>query len=179
MKNKKNIAFLVVCCSFVLVSCDEARVNDRPLGSGVSAAPYNTTSNVAPDSQRGAGLLSDLAGGETATGATNDPGTLFNPNVGNENNNGPVVTNAGGSGASTVTNPVISNGAQTAANNAGAEENIPVGWMDPNDPTIVISPYNRNHKYRIKQKDGTLMPSGKVLRDNKYPTSENKKFMIP
>lgn len=58
---------------------------------------------------------------------------------------------------------------------APVADEIKTAWPDPADPTIVRSPDDPNIKIRVTRPDGTVYPSGTILRD---PVS-GKKFKMP
>ncbi len=149
---KKYFAFTILSssCLMALVSCEQpSRIVDHP----VPNPPY------IPENNQATRLDDNL-----------------NNDALNSNNFDPTI---GSSGGDTIGDRIPNKNDAVINTPNLANQSIPLAWPDPNDPTVVRSPYDQTKKIRILKSDGTTYPSGTVLWDTNYPKSEGKKFRVP
>ncbi len=175
-----------VCSSvltLVMVSCQDDRVVDRPLmtvttpGAAVNnnalmqnfmqegQQPQGSEFNPTPNNTSG-GTIQNLLQNPAPT----------QPNIANNGGTFNQVTPTPNPVANPNTLPVLPNN-NTVVAPKPAGDVIPVA-VPTNDPTIVLSPYDKTKKIRISRKDNTPYPSGTILRDTNFP-NEVKKFRVP
>lgn len=190
MKTHQTIGLLFASAAVLLPSCETERVNERPIGlhpvgpyandpngfgnnlqNEVQANPLDPNmgqnSGFNPDpGGMGGGTIGRLVGGENNLPPTRpaDPRPMV-PSP------GPVVDPIG---PSVPSGPAIAQPKPVTP----VGEAIPVAWPTE-DPTVVISPYDRTKKIKILNRS-TNKPyaAGTILRDTNFP-KEVKKFRVP
>lgn len=182
MKKSLSTTVLLALPAVILVSCEQpARVVERPLGHN-AAYPQIAAQTPDPSMQQsnGTDLLNQLQ--------SSDPlnNTGLDPQAGNTPGNTTLGSLLGGNsgqgttaGTNTPGNTISSGNGLTPPAPVVQTANIPTAWLDPGDPTVVRSPYDRSKKIRITRPDGTRHPSGTILWDPNYPKSEKKQFRVP